>query len=144
MLSSTSAALSLPLRLGTFDLRRECKLAPRILILTQCRLPIDGLTCAPQLPANAGERVVKTKLIIPAAVALVLTCLHHSVALAWGPGGGVPGIPGFSALWDEPKPKAIGQETKKCWSSDPAGRRSGKVKKKAWRGLSPAPGPFSR
>jgi len=70
-------------------------------------------------------------MIIPAAVALVLTCLHHPVALAWGPGGGVPGIPGFSALWDEPKPKAIGQETKKCWSGDPAGRRSGQSEEKS-------------
>ena len=99
--------------------------------------------CSP-LPANAGERVVKTKLLIPATLALALTCLHHSVAFAWGPGGGAPGIPGFSALWDEPKPKAIGQATKKRWSGDPATRRSGKAKKKAWGSVGPAPGPYSR
>jgi len=73
-----------------------------------------------------------------------LTCLQHSFAFAWGSGGGAPGIPGFSALWDDPKPKAIGLETRKGWSEDPAIRRSGKAKKKAWRGVGPAPGPYSR
>src|SRR4029453_5939250 len=96
------------------------------------------------LLANAGERVVATKLIVSAAVALVLTCLYHSCPFGWGPGGGAPGFPGFSALWQEPKPKASSHETKKGWSGNSTSRRAGKAKKKAWRDAGPSPGPPSR
>ena len=69
------------------------------------------------------------KFIVLAAVALGSTCLCQSVAFAWGPRGGAPGIPGFSSLWQDPNPRAFSQETKKGWGGDPI-RRAVKGRKK--------------